>query len=333
MRIGLDAMGGDNAPVGIIDGAIEAVRERDGRIEVVLVGPERVVREYLEEHGYGDDHIEIVDAPETIGMNESPSQAIRRKKDSSIVRAMLLQKEGAVKAVVSAGSTGAAVVSSLFYLGRLNGIDRPAIALWWPTKTGTSIILDGGANADCTPRNLLQFAEMGAVYAEYFLGMKSPRVGLLSNGEESSKGNELTREAHALLAASDLDFAGNVEGGDVFEGAVDVVVTDGFTGNVMLKFSESVFGYFNWMIRKGVDSSVLARIGAAMMRPVFRGMKRKLDYAEYGGMPLLGVNGVTIIGHGGSSARAAKNAILAAERFVESGINEHIRARTEETGE
>lgn len=333
MRIGLDAMGGDNAPVGIVDGAIDALRRRNGSIELALVGPEALLRDYLDERGYDDAGVEIVDAPETIGMHESPAQAIRRKRNSSIVRAMRLQKEGAVSAVVSAGNTGAAVASSLLQLGRLRGIDRPGIALQWPTKKGYSIILDGGANSDCTPKNLLQFAEMGVVYAEQFLGRRAPRVGLLSIGEEPSKGNELTREAHTLLEESDLDFAGNVEGRDVFEGVIDVVVTDGFTGNVLLKSTESILGFFTWLLREGVGSSIPRRIGAALMRPAFDGMKRKLDYAEYGGMPLLGVNGVTIIGHGGSSARAIENAILAAEHFVESGVNDHIRARTEETGE
>jgi len=331
MRIALDAMGGDKAPVRIVDGAVEAVRETKGRVEVVLVGAREAIERYIAEQHWSTEFLDIVDAPEVIGMSESPATAIRRKRNSSISVAMKLQKEGGASAVVSAGNTGAVVASSLLSLGRLPGIDRPAIAIFMPTRNGGTVLLDGGANSDCNPHNLLQFAFMGSVYAETILGRVTPRIGLLSIGEESSKGNELTRQAHELLLQSDLNFVGNVEGRDIFVGSVDVVVTDGFVGNILLKFTESIIYYINSLIKEEVVKSPMAKIGATMMKPVFRSLKRTLDYAEYGGAPLLGINGVTIICHGGSSSLAIKNAILAAERFVTGGINSIIRTKAEES--
>ena len=329
MRIALDAMGGDNAPAGIVDGAVDAAREAAGRLQIVLVGKHDIVEGYLREKQLPADGLEIIDAPEVIEMSESPATAIRRKRNSSIVTAMRLQKEGNVRAVVSAGNTGAVVASSLLSLGRLHGIDRPGIAINVPTRKGHTVLLDGGANADCNPYNLLQFAFMGHVFAETFLERGNPKIGILSIGEEASKGNELTRAAGELLSSSDLNFVGNVEGRDIFGGAVDVVIADGFVGNIVLKFTESIISYINGLIREGVDRYPMAKVGALMMKPVFRDIKKTLDYAEYGGAPLLGINGVTIIGHGGSSSRAIKNALLAAERFVTSGINDKIKTRTE----
>lgn len=330
MRIALDSMGGDHAPERVVDGAFEAANEAAGRIEVSLVGRREVIERYIAEKHLEADNIEIVDAPEVIEMSESPATAVRRKRNSSIVTAMRMQKEGVVQAVVSAGNTGAVVASSLVLLGRLHGIHRPAIGIYLPSRNGGTIMLDGGANSDCDAHNLVQFAMMGSVYAEHFLGKPSPRVGLLSIGEEKSKGNELTRDSHEILEAGNLNFLGNVEGRDIFMGEVDVVVTDGFVGNVVLKFTESIIYYITSLVKEGVGKNPISRLGAAMMRPVFRDIRRSLDYAEYGGAPLLGVNGVVIIGHGGSSARAIKNAILAAERFVSSGINNRIKERAEE---
>ncbi|MCK4537161.1 MAG: phosphate acyltransferase PlsX [Candidatus Krumholzibacteria bacterium] len=329
MRIALDAMGGDKAPEEIIDGAIEAVAAAAGRFDVVLVGQKKVIEDYMAERSFSYNGIEIVDAPEVVGMSESPATAIRRKKNSSIAVATRLQRDGDVQAVVSAGNTGAVVASSLLFLGRIPGIDRPGIAIFFPTRNGGTILLDGGANSDCSPKNLQQFAIMGSLYAELFLHRENPRIGLLSIGEESSKGNELTRGAHELLKDSNLNFVGNVEGRDIFAEMVDVVITDGFTGNVVLKFTESIIYYINSLIREGVEESAVAKLGALLMKPAFRRMKETLDYAEYGGVPLIGTDGVTIIGHGGSSAKAIKNAILTAERFIESGINERLRSRTE----
>ncbi len=329
MRIALDAMGGDKAPQEIIEGAIEAIREAKGRFDIVLVGPAGLIERYIEKKGFSKEHVEIVDAPETVGMSESPAAAIRRKKNSSIVVATRLHKEGNVQAVVSAGSTGAVVASSLLSLRRIPGIDRPAIAILFPTKNGGTVLLDGGANSDCLPKHLVQFALMGEVYVETYLGRKNPRIGLLNIGEEQSKGNELSKETHLLLKESGLNFVGNVEGRDIFSETVDVVVTDGFVGNVVLKFTESIIYYINNLIREGIAGSVSAKAGALLMRPVFSKMKRTLDYAEYGGMPLLGVDGVTIIGHGTSSSKAIKNAVFAAERFISNGINDRIKSRTE----
>jgi len=329
MKIALDAMGGDRAPVGIVDGAFEAAREASGRFEIVLVGKRDVLERYIDGARLKAPGVEIVDAPEVVEMAESPATAIRRKRASSIGVAMNLQREGKVAAVVSAGNTGAVVASSLLTIGRLPGIERPAIAIYLPTKNGGTIVLDGGANSDCDPRNLLQFGIMGSLYAETFLDKERPRVALLSIGEERSKGNELTRGAYELLEKSGLNFAGNVEGRDVFAGKADVVVTDGFVGNVVLKYTEGLFYYISDFIRDETRRHALAKIGALLMRPVFKGMKRTLDYAEYGGMPLLGVNGVVIISHGRSSSRAIKNAILAAERFATGGVNERIRRKAE----
>ena len=329
MKIALDAMGGDKAPIGIVEGAFEAAREASDRVEVVLVGKRDILEAHIGAHHLRAPNVEIVDAPEVIEMSESPATAIRRKRSSSIAVGMNLHREGKVKAFVSAGNTGAVVASSLLTLGRLPGIERPAIAIHLPTENGDTILIDGGANSDCHPHNLLQFAFMGSVYAETFFGKKNPRVALLSIGEERSKGNELTRGSYELLERSGLNFAGNIEGRDVFTGAADVVVTDGFVGNVVLKFTESIVYYINTLIREEVGKSFLAKIGAGLMKPVFSGVKRKLDYAEYGGMPLLGVNGVVIISHGKSSSRAIKNAVLAAERFVTGGVNDGIRQRIE----
>ncbi len=331
MRIALDAMGGDNAPEAVVDGAVEAAQLADGRFELILVGRQDELESYISKRGHSTGNIEIVHAPDVISMSESPATAIRRKREASIVVATKLHKEGVADAVVSAGNTGAAVASSLLSLGRMPGIDRPAIALFFPSRNGGTIVLDGGANSDNVPMHLEQFGYMGAAYAELILGRKNPRVGLLNIGEESSKGSELTREAHELLAASGLNFAGNVEGMDVIAGKVDVVVTDGFTGNVLLKFAESVAHYFGDIIKEGIEESLRAKIGAMFMKPVLRKMGKTLDYAEYGGMPLLGIDGVTIIGHGGSNAKAIKNAVLAAESFVKRDVNGSILIRIQET--
>jgi glycerol-3-phosphate acyltransferase PlsX len=327
MKIALDAMGGDKAPVAIVDGAIEATQQAAGRFELLLVGQADELKNYISGSGLSTEYIEIVDAPEVIGMSESPATAIRRKRNSSIAVACRLQKEGRADALVSAGNTGAAVASSLLSLGRIPGIDRPAIAIFYPSRNGGTIVLDGGANSDNVPRHLEQFAVMGSAYAELFLGRKNPKIGLLNIGEESSKGSELTREAHELLSSSGLNFTGNVEGRDVIAGTVDVVVTDGFTGNVLLKFTESIVHFLGSLMKEGIEKSFRAKIGAGFMKPVFMEMRKTLDYAEYGGMPLLGIDGVTIIGHGGSSAKAIKNAVLAAERFVELGINSSIKEK------
>ncbi|MAF27211.1 MAG: phosphate acyltransferase PlsX [Gemmatimonadota bacterium] len=326
MRIAIDAMGGDGAPAVEVRGAIEAVAQDETNTRVVLVGDEAVLREELSRQGAeGTPEITIEHAPEQIEMGEDPARQVRRKRDASIVVATRLLKEGAVDGLVSAGNTGAVVASSLFLLGRLEGVRRPAIATFVPTNTGGAIILDVGATSDCTPQHLLQFGVMGAIYARRVLGRAEAKVGLLNIGEESSKGNSLVRGTYPLLQESSLNFIGNVEGRDIFQGGADVVVTDGFTGNIVLKFSESVIHLVTSLIREEVGDDLRRRFGAVLMRPVFRSLSQQLDYAEYGGAPLLGVNGAVIIAHGSSSPKAIRNAVLVAARFAREGINDHIR--------
>ena len=330
MRIAVDAMGGDEGPPVVVQGALAAVRENPESLVVVLVGREDEIRPHL--RGYEGNHIEVVHADEVIEMSEPPATAFRKKKKSSIAVAVNLAKEGRADGVVSAGNTGAVVATALVTLGRLHGVSRPAIAALYPTKKGGTVILDVGANHECTPKNLVQFAVMGRVFAHYHLGIEEPRVGLLNIGEERSKGNDLVRDTYGLLeAAHDISFVGNVEGRDIFDGAAEVVVCDGFVGNIMLKFSESIYSFLAHMVREQIRKGTLAKTGALLMRGAFRSVQAQLDYAEYGGAPLLGVNGVAIISHGKSSPLAIKNAILAAAKSVRTEINMHIENRFRET--
>jgi len=330
MRIAVDAMGGDRAPEMVVEGGIEAVKSAGGDFDLVLVGRKDEIERVLSRKEYASDHVDIIDAPEVIGMSESPATAIRKKKDSSIQVAITEHREGRVDAVFSAGNTGAAVAASLLSLGRLPGISRPAIAITIPTRSGGTVLLDGGANSDCYPHHLQQFAYMGSIYSEDFLDKAKPRVGLLNIGEERSKGNELARETFTLLEDSGLNFVGNVEGKDIFDGEVDVVVTDGFVGNVVLKFTEGIVSYMGSLLREEIGKALLPRVGALFMKPAMNRLKKKLDYAEYGAMPLLGINGATFIGHGGSSPRAVKNGLLAIVKFVGSGVNDKIINRMRE---
>ena len=329
MRIAVDAMGGDKGPGVIVTGAAEAVREHPGKFDIVLVGQRDRIEPAMSAFGDDRSHVEIVHASEVIEMSESPASAFRKKKDSSIAVASRLVKEHEADAVISAGNTGAMVASALVTIGRLPGISRPAISTLWPTKKRGAVVLDVGANRECTPKNLLQFAVMGEVFARYQLEIEHPRVGLLNIGEERSKGNELVRDAYELIEKEDLNFVGNVEGRDVFEGAADVVVCDGFVGNIILKISESMYSFLAHMVRAEINKGFVAKAGALLMKGAFGGVRSRLDYAEYGGAPLLGVNGVTIISHGRSSSRAIKNAILAAGKSVETEINRHIEERLE----
>jgi glycerol-3-phosphate acyltransferase PlsX len=332
MKIAVDAMGGDNAPHAIVAGAVEAAREFG--IGVILVGIEQLVRAELKK--YPDAAklpIETRNATEVVDMLDSPSTVFRRKKNSSIRVANEIVKSGEAVAVISAGHTGAAMATSLFVLGPLEGVERPAIATCMPTITGTSIVLDVGANVDCKPNHLLQFAVMGEVFAKYMLKNLNPRVGLLSIGEEETKGNELTKEAFKLLTETSLNFIGNVEGRDVMAGKADVVVCDGFIGNVVLKVSEAVAEAIGSIIRENIGDNILRKFGYLLMRPAFNVLKHRLDYAEYGGAPLLGINGVSIISHGRSSARAIKNAIRVAAEFSISEVNKHIHEDIEKNME
>ncbi|MBA2565646.1 MAG: phosphate acyltransferase PlsX [Gemmatimonadetes bacterium] len=318
MRIVIDAMGGDSAPEVPIAGALAALQEFEG-IEIVLVGDEPHVRRTLGTRDPGT-RLALHHASEHVSMEETPTLGLR-KKDSSISVGLRLLRDGGADAFFSAGNTGAVMAQSILTLGRIPGVSRPAIATIFPTKRELCILMDVGANVDCKPSHLVQFAKMGCVYARDIFRVERPRVGLLSNGEEAGKGNEQTREAHAELSATELNFVGNVEGRDILNGAADVIVTDGFIGNILLKFSESVLDFINFGMKNELAGSPLARAGALLLKPALRRMRRRLDYAEYGGAPLLGVNGISIIGHGRSSAKAVKNAIRAAKISAEQDLN------------
>ncbi|KJS01623.1 MAG: phosphate acyltransferase [Peptococcaceae bacterium BRH_c4a] len=317
-------MGGDYAPHEIVMGALEA--GRDG-IEVILLGDSESI---LKELGNNKrDMIDIVHTTETIAMGEQPANAVRKKKDSSIVRAVQLVKEGKASAFVSAGSTGAVMAAALLGLGRIKGIDRPAIASVIPGKKGGTVLLDVGANVDCKPKNLQQFGIMGYIYADIILGIDNPRVGLLNVGEEESKGNELTLESFPLLKESGVNFIGNVEGRDIFNGMADVVVCDGFVGNVVLKAGEGLAMSLMRMMKDELTRSWLSKMGTVLTLPGLKEIRRRVDYAEYGGAPLLGVNGVVIVCHGSSTAFAVRNAIRVAAGAVSSGLVQAIRRNVE----
>ncbi len=318
MRIGLDALGTDRAPGPELEGALEALAG-DPDLSVVLVGDRATLESELERRGPGvpAGRIEIVHAPDRIHPGESPATAVRRRPDSSIVTGVRLQKEGEIDAFVSAGSTGAMMAASLIFLRPLPGVDRPAIGTLLPTSAGATLMLDAGANVDCKPRHLQQFGRLGHIYAQDLMGIASPRVALLNIGEEPEKGDELSLEAHALLAATPgLNFVGNVEGREIIRGACDVLVCDGFVGNVLLKFYESVAEFIIGLLHREME-----RTGTQID---VEGAFRVLDYAEYGGAPLLGVNGVSVICHGASPPKAIRNALGVASRAVSSRMVRHI---------
>ncbi len=312
MRIALDAMGGDNAPEVTIEGAIETVSEKED-IRVVLVGDERMVSEALKSRRYPPDRISIHHASQTVSMDDSISFAIRRKRDSSIRKGIDLVKSGEADAFVSAGHSGVVMATALLVLGTSEGVDRPAIATTMPTLKERFVLIDAGANVDSTPENLLQFAYMGSAYSKHVIGVEKPRVALLSIGEEDVKGNELTKEAFSLLKNTSLNFVGNVEGKDLYQGDVDVVVCDGFTGNIALKISEGLAEAIMKMLKVEIASIATGRLAYLFMKPALKNFKKKTDYAEYGGAPLLGIRGTCIISHGRSSAKAIKNAIKTAD--------------------
>jgi glycerol-3-phosphate acyltransferase PlsX len=323
--IGVDAMGGDFGPSVIVPGVALALREFPGRFRIVLLGDLEEVRDEWTRARAQDLPVEFVDAPERVEMDEPPSTVLRRKPNSSLAIATQMQKEKRIDAFFSAGSTGAVVAVSLLGLGRLERVSRPAIASIFPNRGKGCVVLDVGATADCKPMHLVQFGEMGSCYAHDVLGLAAPRVGLLSIGEEPGKGDELRQETHRLLAETpNVNFIGNVEGRDILKGEVDVVVTDGFTGNVVLKLAESVVGHIAQSARREIGRSLQSKLGALLMRPAFQRLKSQLDYAEYGGAPLLGVDGVIFIGHGRSSPRAVRSAIRSTSTFVEQSVNAHI---------
>jgi glycerol-3-phosphate acyltransferase PlsX len=321
--IALDAMGGDHAPRAEVEGAILAARELGARI--FLVGVEAAVRQELNRHRHRGLPIEIVNATEIVTMTDSPSHAFRRKKDSSLHVAAKLVRDGKAEALVTAGNTGAAMTVARFVLGTLPSVDRPALAAAFPNmKDKITVILDVGANVDSKPLQIEQFAVMGEIYYRAIFGVKKPRVALLSIGEEEMKGNELTREAAALLKQTALNFVGNVEGRDVFRGNVDVIVCDGFIGNVALKISEGLVEHIGGMLKKAIKSSLTSQLGYALSKSAFDSFRKRTDYSETGGAPLLGVRGITIIGHGRSNPNAIKNAIRVAHELCRAHVNEKI---------
>jgi len=322
IKIALDAMGSDGAPAVEVEGAILAAREYNH--EIILVGKKELIEKELEKYRPVPDNISIFDATEVIGMHEQPVLSVRRKKESSIVILANLAKEKKVDAIVGAGNTGAIVCAATLKCRLLQGIERAGIGVIVPTLKGTAMMIDGGANIDAKPKHLLQYGIMGSAYSEYILNNRSPRIGLLNVGEEESKGTGFLKEAYGLLELSGLNFIGNVEGRDLFMGDCDVIVCDGLVGNVALKVSESTIHALIELLKKSLKSSLRARLAAFLGKGAFYSLKKKMDYAEYGGAPLLGVNGVCIICHGSSSAKAIKNAIRVAGEEVIKNVNQHI---------
>lgn len=328
MRVALDAMGGDNAPAVEVEGAVMACREFG--IPVTLVGDQACLTAELAKHTTTGLDIDIFHASEVVGMHDSASDAVRKKRNSSVRLAFDLVKDDRACAAVSAGNSGATMAAGMFVLKRISGIERPAIAQIFPNLNGKTLVLDVGGNVDCKPIHLAQFAILGEVYARYAMGISNPTVGLLSNGEEDSKGNELTRETNALLRATSLNYSGYVEGRDVFNGSVDVVVCDGFVGNVVLKLSEGLSDAAGKMLKKEILKSWVSKLGYLFVRGAFNRFKKIVDYAEYGGAPLLGINGVGMICHGGSNVKAIKNAIRFAHDYAASGVTEHVSEKLSE---
>ncbi len=330
MRIALDAMGGDYAPAVNIEGAIETVSDSED-LNIILVGDESTLTRELDSKRYPPHRISVKHASQVVKMDESTTAAIRKKKDSSIRRGVELVKNGEADAFVSAGHSGVVMATALFVLGTSAVVDRPAIAAIMPTLKVPLVLIDAGANLLCKPQNLLQFALMGSIYCETILGRTEPKVALISTGEEDTKGNELIKEAFKLLKEGDINFIGNVDGKDIFTGEADVIVCDGFTGNVVLKTSEGLADALIRMLKREVANLAAGRIGYLLLKPALRNFKKKTDYDEYGGAPLLGINGTCIICHGRSTAKAIRNAIKVASDFAEKKVHKIISSAIEKS--
>ena len=327
MRISVDAMGGDYAPREIVTGAVRAANSIKGLEKLYLVGDVNAIEDELKKiSNKTPDCIEVISASEVVEMGEAPASAIRKKKDSSISRAIDLVKEGKADAIFSAGNTGAAVAAATLKLRTLNGVYRPAIATVMPTSKSPFVLLDAGANPDSSPEMLQQYAIMGSIYAQQILGIQSPRVGLLSIGEEEAKGNETTKKSYNLLNESKVNFIGNAEGRDLFSGKVDVAICDGFVGNVVLKTTEAVAGMISSWLKDLYKKTILRKLGYLLSRGVFKTIKSKVDPSHYGGAPLLGANGVVIIGHGSSNSFAAYNGIRVASEAINHDLNHLIES-------
>ncbi len=324
-RVALDAMGGDNAPGEIVKGAVDAVNSRK-EIEVILTGKEEVIKQELAKYTYPEEQIRIVDATEVIETAEPPVMAIRRKKDSSIVKAMKLVKEGEADAFVSAGSSGAVLVGGQVIVGRIKGIERAPLAPLIPTAKGVSLLIDCGANVDARPSHLVQFAKMGSIYMEHVIGVKKPKVGIVNIGAEEEKGNALVKETFPMLkACEDINFIGSVEARDIPSGVADVIVCEAFVGNVILKLYEGLGATLISKIKGGMMSTLRSKIGALLVKPALKETLKTFDASEYGGAPLLGLNGLVVKTHGSSTAKEVKNSILQCVQFHEQKINEKIQ--------
>jgi len=322
MKVALDAMGGDFAPEMTIAGAVEAVNEYE--IEIVLVGDSQKLTDSLSSKRYPSHKISIVHTSEVVAMNESPAAALRKKKDSSIRVAIELVKSNVADAAVTAGNSGVAMATSLFILGKLPNVDRPAIATIMPSLTGFFVLIDAGANVDCKPENLVQFAQMGNAYYKALFDVSEPMVAILSIGEEDTKGNELTKETFKQLKYAGVNFIGNIEGKDIFSGNAHVIVCDGFIGNIVLKVSEGLAESIIKMLKREVVNVTTGKLGYLMIKPSIRNFRKKTDYSEYGGAPLLGINGNCIISHGRSSSKAIKNAIRVSAEMAKKKVLETI---------
>ncbi len=329
MRIAIDAMGGDNAPKAVIEGCLDAIAEFG--IDVYLVGQKDGILNILGENTK-NSKIHIIEATEVIGNEENPVSAIRRKKDSSMVLGLNLVKEKVCDAFLSAGSTGAFLAGSLLRVGRIKGIDRPALSPVLPSMKGGFMLIDAGANVDCKPKNILQFAQMGSIYMEKVAGIASPRIGLLNNGTEEGKGNELTKQSFALLKNCNINFIGNIEARDIINGICDVCVCDGFVGNIVLKNTEGMAQGIMDMIKEEITKSTKSKIGALLIKDSLIGLKKRFDYKEYGGAPFLGINGIMIKAHGSSDKKAIKNAIRQAKLLHDNNCIDLIIKEINENG-
>lgn len=330
MIIAVDGMGGDNAPGAVVEACAEAVKEFD--VNIIITGPEAIIKSELDKYTYDSSKIEILNATEVISPNEHAAMAIRRKKDSSLYKALKLVKEGKAEGVISAGSTGALLSGATLIVGRIKGIERPVLAPVMPGKNGAFMVVDAGANVDCKPQYLVQFALMGKVYFENILKVKNPTIGLINIGTEEEKGNDQTKKAFKLLKQTNFNFVGNIEPREISAGDTNVLVCDGFVGNTVLKMYEGVAANIFGMLKKEIMAGTISKIGALLLKPVFSSFKKKFDYTEYGGSAFLGTKGIVIKAHGSSNAKALKNAIKQAKLCSETKLIEKITNELESLG-
>jgi len=328
MKIALDAMGGDFAPEYPVEGALKYLQHDQGGNEIILLGDETAVKNRIDHfHSLKKiplNRLHVVHTTDIVDMHDEPAKVIKKRPDSSMVRGLKMHKNNEADAFVSAGSTGAQMAASLLTLGRIKGVSRPALGSFFPSKKGPVLVIDVGANAECKPEQLMQFGLMGSLYYNYIMGMENPQIGLLNIGEEKTKGSELYIQANQLMSEKLPNFCGNVEGRDVLQGKSDIIVCDGFVGNIVLKFAESILGVITHSLKQSIGKNLLSLFGAFLIKGAFKDMKKKYNYEEYGGVPLLGVNGISIICHGSSSAVALQNAIKVAEKMSINKVNEHI---------